>query len=242
MRKCKWCGVPTEGDTPSSCAGRYACRECKVMEECVRERPIIFRDAMVCAILAGRKTQTRRVVKPQPVAWSGQDDLAALPFIEHGEVVRFRDGTDEVVEVPCPYGQLGDRLWVRETWSLACDLDGVPKDIEHVYYRADPDSDRIEGVGERRDGSQRSPWRPSIHMRREWSRLSLTITDVRVQRVQDITEQDAAAEGVEPMVVLPGDVLSHVASFGMLWDSINHARAPWDANPWVWALTFEVTP
>lgn len=72
------------------------------------------------------------------------------------------------------------------------------------------------------------------------SRITLEITDVRVERLQSISEEDAAAEGVDPMVVLPGDVVSHVAGFGVLWDSINHDRAPWDSNPWVWAISFKV--
>ena len=237
----------------------------------MKERPILFSAPMVRAILDGRKTQTRRVVKPQPpsiacivdpynhdfnafTAWT--DDYKMI--LSDGGAVVGNQGPSRA-HWSCPYGVPGDRLWVRETWSLACDLDGEPFEPERVYYRADPDSGHIEGVGERKDGSTRSPWRPSIHMRRSWSRITLEVTDVRVERLQDISDDDAQAEGARRFDDIPtshpypgheprwscGDPLStddcmHSPkyAFANLWDRINGLGA-WDANPWVWAIAFK---
>jgi hypothetical protein len=168
----------------------------------VRERPILFSGAMVRAILDGSKTQTRRVVKYRDYA---EDD-------------------SQVHATECPYGQPGDRLWVRETWSVPPGDEVEPG--ARLLYRADP-----------ADDAQWSPaplfrWRPSIHMPRWASRLSLDLTGVRVEPVQDISEADAIAEGRNLLVAHPG-------YFPDTWDAINAARGyGWDANPWVWVLEF----
>jgi hypothetical protein len=195
---------------------------------------------MVRAILEGRKTQTRRIVKPSA----------------H---VSINDGGIAYWGSHCPYGQPGDRLWVRETWRpmgdlarlavhIGCDPDGV------VAYKADD------------DGSNVLPWRPAIHMPRWASRLTLEITNVRVERLQDISEEDAQAEGVKTVWTgrseLPcggvanaefinyeppaGCELKDIVQaqtfrnrFAQLWDSINGVGS-WDANPWVWVVEFKV--
>lgn len=154
-----------------------------------KARPIIFSGEMVRALLDGRKTMTRRVVKKQH----------------------------------CPYGQPGDLLWVRETWRQAQWKDGI-------LYRAD--KARSLGMDEYSD---RHKWKPSIFMPRKASRLTLEITDIRMERVQDITTDDAIAEGIKE---LQGGAK---VEFHNLWDSINAKRGyGWKANPRVWVVVFQV--
>jgi hypothetical protein len=186
----------------------------------MKEYPILFSGPMVRAILDGRKTQTRRVLNPQP-------DFAAQPHFQHG---RGHAGTGwycSETEYPdegsqfyrCPHGIPGDRLWVRETWT---------KNVAGFFYRADfPLADPTWGP---------VFWKPSIHMPRAASRITLELTEVRVQRVQEISEADVLAEGVTG-VWKQGD---HGYLFSKLWDSINADRGyGWNVNPWVWALTFK---
>ncbi len=195
----------------------------------MKETGTIFQGWGVRAILEGRKTQTRRVIKPQPPSdWGGTSERAALL-------------------IHCPYGQVGDRLWVREThiagrgvggYAPGVDPDKEPfgKTID-VIYRAD------DGENERTAG----PWTPSIHMRRVYSRITLEITGVKVERIQDISEEDAKAEGITAKYVGGSlslanmDYLSYQAGFCEVWDSINAKRGyGWNVNPWDWALTFKV--
>lgn len=186
------------------------------------ERPILFSAPMVRALLADTKTQTRRVVNPLTA-----DRINHCPgFLE------------DLLYVSCPYGQPGDRLWVREAhWWFKDEHDPVtgyfpPKlTAEDVEYRADGD-----------DG--RKVWRPSIHMPRWASRITLEITGVRVERMQDISEADALAEGIRLLngryTFNGGMHESRTArdSFRALWESINGAGS-WDANPWVWVVEFK---
>lgn len=169
------------------------------------ERPILFNGAMVRAILAGRKTQTRRVMK---------GDAALLDAILPDYAAR------------CRYGQPGDRLWVRETlrrWGsqwVAYDAGNTPTTDPNVLWR----------------------WRgdrcPSIHMPRALSRITLEITAVRVERLQDISEADAESEGVDYIPAAPART-SHRAAFAGLWDGINGKTYPWASNPWVWVVEFK---
>jgi hypothetical protein len=199
------------------------------------ERPILFSGPMVRAILAGAKTQTRRVVKPQyascSVTW-GCKAGSGFGF--------FFGGHDDLVK--CPYGQPGDRLWVRETgWErpirTARDLREGADTWEKYYYDAD-------GLSEG-DHEQFKAWgfkrRPSIYMPRWASRITLEVTGVRVERLQDIGEQDAKAEGVNTKSRGDGTILPSYL-FQSLWDSINAKRAPWASNPWVWVISFERCP
>ena len=169
-----------------------------------KERPILFSAPMVRAILDGSKTQTRRVAK----------EFNGMPNLD-GILRRYPHQNG------CPYGKPGDRLWVRETWAHERDGTGCPDDTGILYRATDPGWDDEE-TGLR--------WRPSIYMPRRASRILLEITDVRVQRLQEIGDEDARAEGCEPFAY-PRD------RFQGLWDTI-HGSGAWHANPWVWAITF----
>ncbi|UYV13776.1 MAG: hypothetical protein NCW75_05695 [Phycisphaera sp.] len=213
----------------------------------MKEHPILFKPEMVRALLNTRpdgsaidsslptKTQTRRVVKPQP---SGVNHR--LGRIVEGGPSRLRDkhclfftiasGDFEMTDgTPCPYGQPSDRLYVREQW--APDGDGF-------IYRADvapDDSGERDGwwLGERFVGPVR--WKPSIHMPKDARRLWLDVKALRVERVQDISDADSRAEGIPPECRIRPR-----AWFGMTWDGINARRGhPWANNDWVWVYTFE---
>lgn len=208
------------------------------VSQVVRERPIIFSGEMVRAILEGRKTQTRRVIQPQP------SDVDGATCFLMGDDLR-SDGRDKIIR--CPYGQPGDRLWVRETARLEFDQ---RRDEHRVRYQAD-DYDTLtssEGALEWIEAAKwknvaprqwRTPWRPSIHMPRWASRLTLEITEVRVQRVQEIGDDDCYAEGV--VYVGEGFDPPPQVIYRELWDSLNAKRGySWESNPWVWAISFRV--
>jgi hypothetical protein len=190
---------------------------------------------MVRAILGGRKTQTRRVLKPQPSPQTVRD---------HGA------WPDSFAQVYGPYGVPGDRLWVRETW-----VSSYQNGCWGTAFRADMSfvqGKRAHPKGPHFHAKELGPhvrWRPSIFMPRWASRITLEITGVRVQRLQDISEEDAQAEGSEWYGVADlrpdgelreGPSVAYRAGFHDLWDSINEKRGfGWDANPWVWAITFK---
>lgn len=191
------------------------------------DRPIIFSAPMVLALLAGRKTQTRRL------AWRYREVVAP-------------DDSEGFLRIATPWQRVrpGDRLWVREAWAQACELDEDDKPATELmtYYRADgePFSRYLDpSTDEWRDGIK---WSPSIHMPRSASRITLTVTDVRVQRLQEISEDDAGAEGARVAYGEPFDPASAPTDrrrFELLW---NHLHGPdaWKANPHVVALTFTV--
>lgn len=196
-----------------------------------KERPILFSAPMVRAILEGRKTQTRRVVKPQPIGadyWTRSDTVYPQGLFWPNRI------NSEPAFLKPRYGQPGDRLWVRETWAhVGCEDEGVP---EHYVYRADggdySDWESLEGEPFR--------WRPSIHMPRWASRLTLEITGVRVERLQEISETDAKAEGVEASgaVEMKDGSPCYTLPFERLWERINGCDS-WAANPWVWVYEFQ---
>ncbi|ESR71166.1 hypothetical protein T266_11105 [Pseudomonas aeruginosa VRFPA05] len=203
----------------------------------MKERPILFSGPMVRAILEGRKTVTRRVVKPQPdFLGSMVDPNTPFKTLDAGLHAR----------ITCPYGEPGDRLWVRETWGLQVRSYGGGAGEFIVYRATNPDA-----IYCRSSEGREYPvkWKPSIHMRRHSSRILLEITAVRVERLQDISEKQALAEGVE----LEGEGVcwagaagtasdSPVESFRLLWELINGAGS-WNATPWVWVVEFKrVTP
>lgn len=201
-------------------------------------KPILFSTPMIQALLAGKKSQTRRVVK---------DDCTGITeFLPADPSGFWGFGADGPVRcIHSPYGDVGDYLWVRESWwqrgGITTDMDGersfiknIGQDKVNVAYRADfeyaPHGEYMYDT-----------WRPmpSIFMPRWASRITLEITDVRVERVQDISEADACAEGVTGC----RDHLPNVHAVEMyhaLWDSINEKKAPWASNPWTWAITFRV--
>jgi len=212
----------------------------------MKERPILFSDEMVRAILAGQKTQTRRVIKnTQEYTFKGMD----------GHIARF-GYADSILYVArhCPYGIPGDRLWVRETWAAPGYLDHrKPSDIEDwnpILYRADGFIARQFAVDKNWLSSMFGRWRPSIFMPRWASRINLEIVNVRVERLQDISEEDAKAEGVSAVMRDSGGCLpwgewveipSYYDGFVETWDRINAKRScGWDTNPWVWVIEFQV--
>ena len=217
-----------------------------------KERPILFSGPMIRALLEGRKTQTRRIMKPGPP--NGCGVLAAPPNGWRYEGVEYQD---ESVE-RCPYGVPGDRLWCRETLDglMGCDASYVADDKRIVD--AHPD-----GWDVWRDGRSLPPRVvPSIFMPRWASRITLEVTEVRVQRLQEISEEDAQAEGARYFADIPagpyGDIGTRWSmlydnpentdhclrraslAFGQAWNAINGNSAPWGSNPYVWAITFRV--
>lgn len=200
-------------------------------------RPILFSAPMVRAILEGRKTQTRRVVKPQDSVEDHVDKSGAVEFI-HLHSPKCPGYCDYACKFPCPYGAPGDLLWVRETWAIG------PAKGDGAAYRADLSDDDI---AEEREIRRLAPklseefrdarWRPSIYMPRWASRITLKITDVRVERLQEISLYDVQQEGLGIDV---GQLSREGARFayGELWKSINGAES-WAANPWVWVVGFE---
>ena len=190
----------------------------------MKERPILFSGEMVRAILDGRKTMTRRVIRFPKGA-----DNDCYPGIAAGHFWWFRDGFSTGQRIRCPYGQPGDRLWVRETYKIV--EPGFMQEREEVYYRADF---RYLKPGEN------GPWKPSIFMPRRASRTSLEIVSVKVERLQDITERDIIAEGIHRELGGWGNSFGYYTNaFKALWDSINAKRGyGWSVNPWVWVIEF----
>ena len=200
----------------------------------MREKPVLFSTDMVRAILDGRKTQTRRVVKPQPSA-----GVRKSVFIKSG----LEDGHGR--EIKTSY-QPGDILYVRETWAML-NLDYHPINVGNpdypvIYvYKADHETGN--------DGPDRIKWRPSIHMPREAARIFLKVIDVRVERLQDVTPEDIAAEGLPSFIIPPGhEHYKNVCGenwlgfdwYIKLWNNIYAKRGyGWKVNPWVWVIEFE---
>jgi len=190
----------------------------------MKEKPILFNSEMVKAVLEGRKTMTRRVVKPQPPAW----EWTSVP--EYAEARGLTTKLSNGKYVKCPYGAVGDQLWVRESFHYTY---GYPANHDpSIWYSAD---------GEPECGDW-SKGKPSIHMPRWASRIQLEVTGVRVERVQDISVEDCLAEGIPPHV----SGMNIVYDFRDLWDSINGkprkdgTDISWKANPWVWVVEFKV--
>lgn len=201
----------------------------QLMGAAMKERPILFSSEMVRAILDGRKTQTRRVVNPQSL---------------------LDNKTRVTACYECPYGAPGGHLWVRETWR-AVELDNGN---DGILYKADNHFKSIENsqaaadlwcdaYADRKYGNK---WRPSIFMPRWASRIALAVTDVRVERLQEISEEDAIAEGLQKEVISVGYQNDSVTlrarpKFVYLWDKINSDRGySFESNPWVWVISFKV--
>lgn len=181
----------------------------------MKEHPILFSTEMVKAILDGRKTQTRRIIKNAP----GGMDLKDL--YEHSPLY---------MQSQCPFGKPGDLLWVRETFAVYLDAFLFKADEPHIF----------KGL----------KYKPSIHMPKDYARIWLQVADIRVERLHEISEQDAIAEGIEP-VNQAGVIVwkryddyyqvstNPVVSFWSLWANI-HSEESWNANPWVWVVSFKV--
>lgn len=241
------------------------------------DRPILFSGPMVAAILAGRKSQTRRIVKPQPPAPNGSGE----PYFDRHEIggnnwlylAGDAPTVDEISHHKCPYGEPGDRLWVREMWTLDsvfCEVDDDEVSVEAMLrFAADGGERGVSESGPKHlnglwaaTKSGRSGWRPSIHMPRWASRITLEITGVRVERLQDISEEDARAEGLA-CVTKDGSLYKYGISdldglpgndnhgwhwqewerdprnaYHKLWEQINGPGSA-VANPWVWVIEFK---
>ena len=197
----------------------------------MNEHPILFSTEMVKAILDGRKSQTRRVIKlPKDCTRVQQDYLLS-----------FNRNTFNI----SPYGQVGDRLWVREThyrfgyWAKnGFTKTGKQKwtfkaDSNEVYYM---DSPPLEDAQKPHERNVRGLFkRPSIFMPRWASRITLEITEIRVQRLQSITKIDANAEGFFSLSMMQWETMM----FQRYWDIINGKKYPWESNPWLWAISFK---
>lgn len=220
----------------------------------MKERGIIFNGAMVRAILSGQKTQTRRIMKQQPperwspVTSSGEPDLQARTYTQ-GVVDRhgcLQAGpqvfgvADEEWGAVSPFGQPGDRLWVRETWVHIDDEDDKFDGMgSQTYYRASSPASDDRWLKDR--GLK---WKPSIHMPRHAARILLEITDVRIERLNSISDEDCRKEGCHGgHGAIPGYQYSATPreQFSHLWQSI-YGQESWDSNPWVWIYEFKLVP
>lgn len=233
-----------------------------------RERPILFSGEMVRAILDGRKSQFREVVKPQPddddiyftsEHVKSQDYMAVDGEVKRGGILHICGNVPDPEPsfvLTCPYGKPGDLLWVRETWRLGRINGASIPNAEFATiqfkagwgvlpYRRDWREFYVDLLGSESSwessetGNLWGRWRPSIHMPRWASRITLEVTDVRVERVQSISESDALADGGW----VYRDCPIHKAperSFSQLWDSLNAKRGySWDSNPYVWVVEFK---
>lgn len=226
----------------------------------MKERPILFNAEMVRAILDGRKTQTRRIMNPQPEIIPLEDERGNpgywIPFNAARSMVR-----NEEMHIACPYGLIWDRLWVRETWGVVShDFDENERIIDwmpdrpataihempfgngyysgHAIYAADGEFTWGDDDGH----GEKSCWKPSVHMPRSACRLVLEITGVRVERLNDISEEDALAEGFvsTAKVTKPGDDYTGLYAsdrFSDTWQQI-YGQKSWLENPWVWVIEF----
>jgi len=205
----------------------------------MKERPILFNHHMVRSILSGAKSQTRRIVKPPSnYRWLN---------VNAGAMVNSGGHKKHISDLACKHGKSGDRLWVRETWNTFDPWIGV-------FYAAD---DHSFGIGDYDDPDRIEAhdirWRPSIHMPRWASRIELEIVDVRVERLNEISEADAIAEGVERVCIGEGwrqycdpdfeevgvpPMPTAVHSFRTLWEHIN-GEGSWKENPFVWRIEFK---
>lgn len=212
----------------------------------MKERPILYNGEMVRAILAGQKTQTRRPVKPQPIF----KDLESPPrwcWSGKGHTVKWVDRISPLgMTGDCHFGQPGDHLWVKETFYRYYPSETWPE--PKALYKADGIT-----LCDKDSEGKKQRWTPSTHMPRSLSRITLEITDVQVERVQDISEDDAWAEGIEAVdgCFASADLYDTARWYGMsmedarciyahLWDSLYAARGfGWGVNPWVWVVTFK---
>ncbi|HBT3790654.1 hypothetical protein [Klebsiella pneumoniae] len=199
----------------------------------ISERGMIFNAEMMRALLDGRKTQTRRTVKPQP----DEDGLAKVtngPWVDTSER-NYR----------CPFGAAGDRIWVRETWAEA----GASAPDLKLYRANYPE--HVPSIYENVPPAEEIRWTPSIHMPRTASRILLEITDVRVERLNAISEEDAEAEGIDMEALYDSQdcydcIANHnmtgrptvTGAFKYLWESI-YGEEGWKSNPWVWVIKFK---
>lgn len=232
-----------------------------------KEIPILFSTQMVKAIIDGRKSQTRRIMKPQlppcdhtvfkdadwkdePTRWSE----SAMLHVGKAYCSLCGAGTEYSKDhggIVCPYGKPGDILWVRESWSPKY-VKGCLKEYQQHYQDIVPWIYKVDHPGQKQ-GYAAHPWKPSIHMPKDAARIWLEVTGVRVQKLHEISDQDVVAEGID-RYVFTGSFSAEVYrdltmqspgcaeakdAYELLWASIN-GQESWDANPWVWVIEFKV--
>ena len=211
-----------------------------------KERPILFSAPMVRALLNDTKTQTRRALRVQPPPETHSFHIYHHPDPRPHHWAMDGDSLLNFA-VPCPYGSVGERLYVRETWQHSNFPLGPFDEDCSVFYRADYMDDPHGPDGEKSPEGRYRSWKPAIHMPRAASRIDLEVTGVRVERLHDISREDAKAEGCKH-----GDTCDHVrlscadigclgpdyrVGYRKLWEQINGAGS-WNANPWVWCVSF----
>lgn len=216
----------------------------------LKEKPILFSAPMVRAILDGRKTQTRRVLSPYPPHYLRRDrEFRHVTGDIWGSFPKSSNVSLKQDTIRCAFGEVGDQLWVRETFRIL-----GPDMTPIAAYRASCADDSIDYSG--KFGTYQikiEKWTPSIHMPRWASRIDLEITNIRIEQLQDISEGDAKAEGVE-IDTGPCDHRyrscddvgcfgpTYKSSFLQLWEGLNARRGfSWDTNPWVWVIDFRRT-
>jgi hypothetical protein len=228
----------------------------------MKTRPIIFSGESVRAIFSGVKTQTRRIVKPHPYIVCGEGGKAFTSGLMPGTFA-YRDSDNGLNKYGrCPYGVPGERLWVRETWNHAerTGYDAAPNDGRPGFDESDPDAYNFGPCWYRATDEVliEGGWKPSIFMPRAASRITLEIVSVRVERLQEISEEDAIAEGYREVRCSTcrgsgthpyghpcrcGDGYAETQTppkewYRQLWETI-HGAGSWDLNPWVWVVEFE---
>lgn len=201
----------------------------------MKERPILFSAPMVRAILAGRKTQTRRICKPQPDGYWNKATNTFSHVYQAGYMPWWQLGG---INHKCPYGSPGDRLWVRETWAIASIYDHLPPSAVCIDLPKGPGRPPTKVKYPATDAINGIRRRPSIHMPRWASRLTLEILNVCTEPLHDITEHDAWSEGCRDSEI-PIKHKTAVDWFNFLWQSIN-GPGSWTRNPWVWVVKFAV--
>lgn len=215
----------------------------------MNDRPIIFSGMMIRALLAHHKRMTRRILKPQPdtfVRDDGKECDVGVMHIADEPHARITVGR-VITRQKSPYA-IGDCLWVRETVACGACASSKPSHWAPSFWRREQGTSKnpngiwyaADGLSPERLITDRGRWRPAIHMPRWCSRLTLVVTGVKIERLQNISEEDAEAEGAEPILVPPdGGSCPHIEGFIELWESI-HGTGSWDKNPFVVAPTFEV--
>lgn len=218
----------------------------------IKYTQVLFKDAMIRAILNGTKTQTRRLMKPQPyhlkpgdglpgiwnwdAGYHGKNDKHPL-YMVHGESENVSDLIRDIkLHIPPPKGNVGDRMWVREAWKVH-QLEGITGlEYPNILYRADSRTRLLLGIIVWKYLRDDATWRPSIFMPKWACRIHLEITRVRAQRIQDISTADCLAEGIDHKTMNDPRV-----EFQWLWDSINGKHdLEWNSNPWVWVYDFKL--
>nr|ELR5041429.1 hypothetical protein [Providencia stuartii]ELR5082485.1 hypothetical protein [Providencia stuartii] len=207
----------------------------------MKERGIMFNAEMVRAILDGRKTQTRRIIKSVPATHSFHGWVMSSTCAKDEGKACWAIGDSPLLKNPvrlnCPLGKIGDRLWVRETFGKRVVRDAAGGTGEFFTYRASkPDAVYCTCAS----GTDIPiKWKPAIHMPRHASRITLEITDVRVERLQEASDNDFKAEGYPFERELTGGSTDAFCWFRNLWDSISKPECNFESNPWVWVIEFK---